>query len=574
MYAPRNPIVRKLRHPPGTSAVSKSSARNPIANDPVTLMIEGPPRKGGSGLLIDPGGDPVPGHGAQRTAERDEEQLLHGELPFLLCGVPGRISEDNDTGGEVKAGTRGLRLSPAGVSAWIPPHAFVHCLVIPTNAESHLGFSLLDYTIVIVYLAGVTVAGIIVAGRQKTSRDYFLGGKSMSWWSVGFSIVASETSTLTFISIPGLAYRSDMHFLQLVFGYFIGRLLVSVFFIPAYYAGDLETAYDFLGKRFGLSLRKFTSSVFITTRVLASGVRLFATAIPVHLITGLDYGTSILVIGVFTLIYTYLGGLKAVVAMDVVQMFIYLSGAVASMVLILQALPNGWQDVVTYATQNGLNKFEIVNLQGASDLMSFLASPYTLVGGILGGTFLTMASHGTDQLLVQRLLGCRSRWDSQKALMLDATFIVIQFAFFLVLGLCLFAFYKGVPFQELGLKSSDEIFPRFIVTQLPSGLAGSADRGGARVGDGNAFVLHQFARLVHVPGHLQDDAEGAVAGCQRGTPLVARADIVLGFCADRRRDAVYGHDQPGRGDRLEDRIVHLWRAARHVLPRPALPSSH
>ena len=335
-----------------------------------------------------------------------------------------------------------------------------------------MGFSLLDYTIVIVYLAGVTVAGIIVAGRQKTSRDYFLGGKSMSWWSVGFSIVASETSTLTFISIPGLAYRSDMHFLQLVFGYFVGRLLVSIFFIPAYYAGDLETAYDFLGKRFGLSLRKFTSSVFITTRVLASGVRLFATAIPVHLITGLDYGTSILVIGVFTLIYTYLGGLKAVVAMDVVQMFIYLSGAVASMVLILQALPNGWQDVVTYATQNGLNKFEVVNLKGAPDLMSFLASPYTLVGGLLGGTFLTMASHGTDQLLVQRLLGCRSKWDSQKALMLDATFIVVQFAFFLVLGLCLFAFYKGVPFQDLGLKSSDEIFPRFIVTELPSGLAG------------------------------------------------------------------------------------------------------
>lgn len=335
-----------------------------------------------------------------------------------------------------------------------------------------MGFSLLDYTIVIVYLGGVTVAGILVAGRQKTSRDYFLGGKSMSWWSVGFSIVASETSTLTFISIPGLAYRSDMHFLQLVFGYFIGRLLVSIFFIPAYYAGDLETAYDLLGKRFGLALRKFTSTVFITTRVLASGVRLFATAIPVHLITGLDYATSILIIGVFTLIYTSLGGLKAVVAMDVVQMVIYLSGAVASMVLILHALPHGWQDVVMYATRDGLNKFAIFNGGDTSGVMAFLSSPYTIAGGLLGGTFLTMASHGTDQLLVQRLLGCRSRWESQKALMLDATFIVIQFAFFLVLGLCLYAFYQGVPFQTMGLRSSDEIFPRFIVTQLPSGLSG------------------------------------------------------------------------------------------------------
>lgn len=252
----------------------------------------------------------------------------------------------------------------------------------------------------------------------------------MSWWSVGFSIVASETSTLTFISIPGLAYKSDMHFLQLTFGYFIGRLLVSVIFIPAYYRGDLETAYDFLGRRFGVSLRKFASSVFIITRVLASGVRLFATAIPVHIITGLDYVTSILIIGSFTLIYTYLGGLKAVVAMDVVQLIIYLSGAAASVVLILTYLPNGWADVMRHATANGLNKFEIINPSWGRGLIDFLSSPYTLVGGLLGGTFLTMASHGTDQLLVQRLLGCRAKRDSQRALMLDAGFIVVQFAFF------------------------------------------------------------------------------------------------------------------------------------------------
>ena len=335
-----------------------------------------------------------------------------------------------------------------------------------------MGFSFLDYGIVGVYLIGVTVAGVILAGKQRTSRDYFLGGKKMVWWSVGFSIVASETSTLTFISIPGLAYKSDMHFLQLAFGYFIGRLLVSVVFIPAYYKGDLETAYDFLGKRFGMSLRKFTSSVFIVTRVLASGVRLFATAIPVHLITGFDYVTSILLIGVFTLIYTYLGGLKAVVAMDVVQLFIYLSGAAASMWIILNHLPNGWADVVSAAGANGGDKLSIFNLTWGSSIWEFLAAPYTLVGGLLGGTFLTMASHGTDQLLVQRLLGCKTRWDSQRALMLDATVIVLQFAFFLVLGLCLFAFYGGATVQQLGLTSSDEIFPKFIIEHLPTGIAG------------------------------------------------------------------------------------------------------
>lgn len=335
-----------------------------------------------------------------------------------------------------------------------------------------MGFSTLDYAIVGIYLVGVTVIGTWIAGKQKTSRDYFLGGKEMSWWSVGFSIVASETSTLTFISIPGLAYTGTMHFLQLAFGYFIGRLLVSVVFIPAYYKGDLETAYDFLGKRFGTSLRKFTSSVFLVTRVLASGVRLFATSIPVHLITGLDYSTSILLIGVFTLAYTYLGGLKAVVAMDVVQLFIYLSGAAAAMGIIIHQLPNGWADVVSFATANGTNKFAMINLSSGGGFWGFLATPYTLIGGILGGTFLTMASHGTDQLLVQRLLGCKSRWDSQRALMLDATVIVLQFAFFLTLGLCLYAFYGGVSIQQLGLSASDEVFPKFIIENLPTGIAG------------------------------------------------------------------------------------------------------
>ena len=307
-----------------------------------------------------------------------------------------------------------------------------------------MGFSTLDYAIVALYLAGVTFAGVLIAGRQRDARDYFLAGKQMSWWAVGFSIVATETSALTFISVPGLAYASDMHFLQLVVGYFAGRLIVSVLFIPAYYRGDLDTAYDFIGRRFGLPMRRFTSSVFIVTRLLASGVRLFATAIPVHLITGLGYAESIVLIGAFTLAYTLAGGLKAVVAMDVVQLVVYCSGAAASMALVLHALPGGWGDVVSFASKGGANKFAVVNLGGGPGLMAYLASPYTLVGSLIGGTFLSMASHGTDQLMVQRLLACRSARDSQKALILDAGFIVLQFAFFLVLGLCLYAYYGGV----------------------------------------------------------------------------------------------------------------------------------
>lgn len=340
-------------------------------------------------------------------------------------------------------------------------------------------FSLIDYVIVIVYLLGTVFAGLYTARKQKTTKDYFLGGKEMKWWAVGFSIVASETSTLTFISIPGLAYKSDMTFMQLIVGYFIGRLLVTIIFIPAYYKGDIVTAYDFLGQRFGQKLRKLTSSVFIVTRVLASGVRLFATAIPVHIITGLDYPTSIAIIGIFTLLYTYLGGIKAVVSMDVIQLFIYIGGAVAAMMVAIYALPNGISDVFYYASANGLDKFKVFNFDFGNSFFQFLASPYTIFGGLLGGTFLTMASHGTDQLLVQRLLGCKNKKDSQKALMLDASLIVLQFAFFMFLGLCLYAYYQGADFKSLvfsttglNLVSSDEIFPKFIVENLPSGISG------------------------------------------------------------------------------------------------------
>lgn len=335
-----------------------------------------------------------------------------------------------------------------------------------------MGFHWIDYSIIAVYLIGVAGVGTRIAGKQRSSLDYFLGGRSLPWWAVGFSVVASETSTLTFISVPGLAYQGNLHFLQLALGYFVGRCLVSIFFIPAYYRGDLETAYDFIGKRFGLPLRRLTSSVFIITRVLASGVRLFASAIPLHVITGLSYPASILLIGAFTLIYTYTGGLKAVVAMDVVQMFIYLAGAGVAMVLIVNHLPRGWEDVVYFGTSAGADKLSVMNPYGGASLTDWLTSPYTLTGSLLGGTFLTMASHGTDQLLVQRLLACHNARESQRALLLDATVIVLQFAFFLILGLCLFAFYGGASVQELGLTSSDEVLPKFIVEQLPTGLAG------------------------------------------------------------------------------------------------------
>ena len=342
-------------------------------------------------------------------------------------------------------------------------------MYIACTANPTMGFSILDYCIVGVYLLGVSAAGIFLSGRQHTAVDYFLGGRSLPWWLVGCSIAAGETSALTVISVPGIAYVGSMHFLQLVFGYFLGRMVVSFVFIPAYYRGDLETAYDFLGKRFGLSLRRFSSAVFIITRVLASGVRLFATAIPIHMITGMSYANSILLIGLFTLLYTAVGGLRAVVSMDVVQLVIYLSGAVTAFLLILSRVPGGWEGIVAAA---GAGKFAIVDLGSQGSWSDFFRNPYTFVAGVLGGAFLSMASHGTDQQIVQRLLACSSKRESQKALMLDAIVIVLQFAFFLVLGVALFAYYHGASISQLGLSTSDEVFPYFIIHELPFGLAG------------------------------------------------------------------------------------------------------
>lgn len=325
------------------------------------------------------------------------------------------------------------------------------------------GFTLLDYTILIVYMIAVAGLGSWFSRKQRDARDYFLGGKNIPWIAVSLSVVATETSTLTFIGIPALAYDSDISFMQLTFGYFIARILISLLFLPSYYRGEMFTAYEFLKRRFGERIRRFAASIFIITRVLADGVRLFATAIPLSIITGLPYLYSISAIGVVTIIYTYLGGIRAVVWMDVIQLLVYLGGAVAAFFSILSGLPEGWSSVVS--TAEPLGKFNILNL-GLD-----WKTTYTIWSGIIGGTFLTMASHGTDQLMVQRLLTCKNVRGSQKALILSGVLIMIQFLFFLVIGVMLYSFYKFFP-SSLKITRSDEIFPLFIVHELPPGVSG------------------------------------------------------------------------------------------------------
>ena len=322
----------------------------------------------------------------------------------------------------------------------------------------------LDYVIIVVFLIGSALFGMLIGGKQKTVKDYFLGSKEIPWWAVCFSIVAAETSTLTFISIPGLAYLTNLNFLQVTFGYLVGRIIVAAILLPAYSKGELKTAYTFLENRFGGKTRSFASIIFLFTRTAADGVRLFATAIPLKLMLNIDYPLAIAIIAVISLVYTYTGGMKGVIWVDVMLMFIYLGGAILSAVYLLNLIPGGW-GAVTTASLAG-NKFSVFNLGFENGISGFFSQPYTLLGGLIGGAFLSMASHGTDQLIVQRLLSTKSLRDGQKAIVGSGVIVIIQFAIFLLVGVMLYAFYGKLDFK------SDEIFPLFIINVLPAGISG------------------------------------------------------------------------------------------------------
>jgi solute:Na+ symporter, SSS family len=320
-------------------------------------------------------------------------------------------------------------------------------------------FTALDLGVILVYLLGVTAWGAWLGRGQRGGTDYFLGNRELPWWAVMLSVVATETSTLTFLSIPGVAYLGTLTFLQLTVGYLVGRVVVSLVLLPAYFRGDLSTAYALLEARFGVGARRFTSGIFMVTRLLADSVRLFATAIPLALITGWPYPVSIAVIGGLTLVYTYFGGIKAVVWVDALQMGLYMVGGLLAALTLQYLVPGGWGEILAVSARAG--KLDVLDFRFAFSI------PYTFWAGLLGGAFLTMASHGTDQLIVQRLLTCRNLRASQAALVGSALAVMVQFALFLLLGLGLWVFYGGRAFER-----SDEIFAFFIVEQLPPGVTG------------------------------------------------------------------------------------------------------
>ncbi len=332
-----------------------------------------------------------------------------------------------------------------------------------------MNFSYLDATIVIVYLVGITAYGILKGGKQKSARDYFVSDKAIPWWAVCFAIVATETSALTFISVPGLAYIGNLNFLQIAIGYIIGRVIVSWFLLPKYFEGELLTAYTYLDKRFGAKTKNFASSVFMVTRVFADGVRLYATAIPLAIILkGLNifsvtpdwqiYAIAIVTMSAITLVYTYLGGVRAVIWTDVIQMFIYIGGGVLAVYILFDKIPMDFSAVISELSAKG--KIDFFNF--AFDF----SKPFTLIASIIGGIFLSMASHGTDQFIVQRILTTNSLKSSQKALIWSGIIVFFQFLMFLFIGSLLFIFFGGEQMK------SDEVFPKFIINHMPNGVSG------------------------------------------------------------------------------------------------------
>ena len=322
---------------------------------------------------------------------------------------------------------------------------------------------LLDLAVIIAYLAGVTWFGARFGKQQRSLKDYFLGGRAAPWWAIALSIVSAETSTLTIIGTPPLAYGGSYVFLQVVFGYLLARIVISAIFLPQYFRGRMYTAYALMERRFGARTRRATAAIFLITRSLAEGVRVFAISIVIAIVLHTNGPASVLVIVAITLFYTFEGGMTAVIWTDVVQMCMYVFGAAVSFFVLLGKIPGGLPHAIAVAAPAG--KFHILDFQWS------WTNPYTFWAGVIGGCFLTTASHGTDQLVVQRLLSARSESQSRLALLSSWIVIFVQFSLFLTIGVLLWVVQNGRKFPGGEL---DRLYPSFIWTSLPVGVAGLA----------------------------------------------------------------------------------------------------
>jgi len=317
----------------------------------------------------------------------------------------------------------------------------------------------IDLTIIFIFLAAFSLYGIWQSRFNDSSEDYFLGGRNLPWPIAMLSIVATETSVLTFISIPGLAYRGDWFFLQLAIGYILGRILVSLILLPQYFNLGVTSIYEIIGQKFGLDLQKVASGVFLITRILADGVRFLATAVVVQVITGWTLPMAVIMIGVVTLIYTLYGGIRTVVWLDSIQFILYLFGGIASIIIVLNLLDQSLFEAIS--TLSGEGKLSVFNWQG-----DFIKEPYYFITAIVGGVLLSFSSHGVDYMMVQRVLGTKNLSAARKAMVGSGIFVFLQFSVFLMAGSLIYLLMGGVEMER------DREFTSFIVNYLPIGLKG------------------------------------------------------------------------------------------------------
>ena len=322
----------------------------------------------------------------------------------------------------------------------------------------------IDLGIVIAYLLAVTALGVYFRRGSQDAKDYFLGGRTAPWWALAFSIVATETSTLTIIGTPAISYVGNMTFLQLVFGYLIGRVLIVVLLLPGYFRGEFFTAYALIEKRFGARTRAVAATTFLVTRAIAEGVRVAAIALVVSVVLGTSERLAVMVVIALTIVYTLEGGMKAVIWTDVAQFLVVSGWEARDAVALLHRVPGGWTEVTQVAAAAG-HKLQVF------DFSFHWATKYTFWSGVIGGAFLTMASHGTDQTIVQRLLAARNQRDAGRALVTSGVIVIVQFTVFLLIGVLLFVFAQQSPLFAPG-ERLDRILPTYLVREMPVGLAG------------------------------------------------------------------------------------------------------
>lgn len=379
-----------------------------------------------------------------------------------------------------------------------------------------MSLSPLDLAILAAYLSGMVVLGVVMGKGSRSAAQYMLSGRDVSWWLILVSIIATETSAVTFLSIPGFAFSRDMTWLQVPIGFLIGRILVAKLLLPLYFRGELFTSYEVLARRFGGTTQQLASVLFIVTRTLADGLRLFLTAIVVQEVAGTSLAWAVVITGGATLVYTFFGGMNGVLWTDLVQFVIYILGAAVGLWVLLAKLPGGFSELLAVGGAAGKLRF----FEPAFDL----SEPYTFWAGIFGGVFVALGSHGVDQLMVQRYLCAKNLGDARKALVWSGFLVAAQFALFLLIGVALFAFYQRFP-PEAAFDRPDRVFAYFILHEMPPGMIGLLVGAifAAAMGSSLNSCATSFTRDLYRPW------AGAAATPEKELKVTRRLTVVFGI---------------------------------------------